>query len=247
MLGSKRHAHQGRSRSHRQKAGAGRWLRRLHTRVPGSHWMRCPSSDFDIAEHRRARFVARGADGVHPGGRSAPCPRYCPRRRPAGWPWSRRRLCRCRCTARPAPRASRFRPAWRWCWPPARDRPTVTSGGTSPVRVATTGIRSVAPCEPHSLLCTVWVCTPRSVPSGSGVNDHTTVSDCVAIGPPRGFLALHLHLCGARPASARRRNAECRYCRCRRSSAFDGWRRPAWSRWQRTRPRCTRRKRPTSW
>ena len=61
---------------------------------------------------------------------------------------------------------------------------TVTPGGTSPVRDATTGIRSVAPCEPHSLLCTVWVCTPRKVPSGSGVNVHTTVSDWVDIGPP---------------------------------------------------------------
>src|ERR1700744_6044437 len=62
---------------------------------------------------------------------------------------------------------------------------TVTPGGTWPVREATTGIRGVALSEPHSLLCTVWVCTPRKVPSGSGVNVHTTVSDWVDIGPPR--------------------------------------------------------------
>src|SRR5271156_885105 len=64
---------------------------------------------------------------------------------------------------------------------------TVTPGGASPLRDATTGILSVAPCEPHSLLCTVWVCTPRKVPSGSGVNVHTTVSDWLTIGAPRAF------------------------------------------------------------
>src|SRR5271166_883605 len=62
--------------------------------------------------------------------------------------------------------------------------PVATPEGTSPTRVATTGIRSVAPCAPHSLLCTVCVCTPRSVPSGCGVNDQTTVSDCVAVCVP---------------------------------------------------------------
>src|SRR5271155_3246401 len=61
---------------------------------------------------------------------------------------------------------------------------TGTSGGTEAGRGAPPGIRSVPPCEPHSLLCTVWVCTPRRVPSDSGVNVHTTVSDCVEIGPP---------------------------------------------------------------
>ena len=63
---------------------------------------------------------------------------------------------------------------------------SVTLAGASPVRVATTGTRTTAPWAPHSLLSTVSVYVPRSVPSACGASDQAMVSCWVALTCPLG-------------------------------------------------------------
>jgi hypothetical protein len=46
---------------------------------------------------------------------------------------------------------------------------TTTAGGTSPIRGATMGVLDTFPCMPHSLVRTVCVSTPCSVPFVCGM------------------------------------------------------------------------------
>ncbi|CNN79812.1 Uncharacterised protein [Mycobacterium tuberculosis] len=64
---------------------------------------------------------------------------------------------------------------------------TLTAGGTSPLRVASAGIRITAARWPHSLVCTLTSSSPTKSPCGRGRSDSTfvVVSVCAIPLPAR--------------------------------------------------------------